>query len=228
MPTNSRSLTPIPRGFAALVFTDGQLIFQHLEDGVEYAKIVSGAAVNTAFQEAGIDSGWLEPGVVRWGVSHKGSWSVQFIHPERERTLLFERTTDGDLIPDHLTLRLPPLVMIGINATYHLWALREREVHARTPLYYAPFPNVYGNSHICFGSNTVAPVEQDGMRQALKLFCEAPFGQTSIQNKSVRHPQDVRQMLKEVADSGGAYPVEDLVPYHTETYLGDMLARLLA
>ena len=189
---------------------------------------MSGAAASTAFQAAGIDSGWLEPGVVRWGVSQKGSWSVQLIHPERERTLLFERTTDGDLIPDHLTLRLPPLVMIGINATYHLWALRETEVHARTPLYYAPFPNVYGNAHICFGSNTVAPVEQDGMRQALKLFCEAPFGQTSIQNKSERHPQDVRRMLKEVADSGSAYPVEDLIPYHTETYLGDMLARLLA
>ncbi len=182
-----------------------------------------------AFQEAGIDSGWLEPGIVRLGVSHKGSWSVQLIHPEKERTLFFESTTDGGPIPDHLTLHLPPLVMIGIKATYHLWALRDREAHARTPLYYAPFPNVYGNAHICFGSNAVAPVEGDGMRQAWRLFCEAPFGQTSIQNKSKRHPQDVRRMLKEVAASGSPYPVDDLVPYEQKrTTLDELLARLLA
>ena len=228
MPTSSRSLTPIPNATAALTFADGQLIFQHLEDGVEYAKIVSAAQAATAFQEAGIDSGWLEPGVVRWGVSHKGSWAVRLIHPDKERTLLFERTLSDDAIPDHLTLRLPPLVMIGIGSTYHLWALSEPEANARTLLYYAPFPNVYGNAHICFGSNAVASVEQDGMRQALKLFCEAPFGQTSIQNKSKRHPQDVRRMIKEISDSGEAYPTDDLVEYHTQTFLGDMLARLLA
>lgn len=221
-------MTPIPHATAALVFADGQLIFQHLEDGVEYAKIVSAAAAGTAFRETGIDSGWLEPGVVRWGVSHKGSWAVRLIHPDKEHTLLFERTLSDDPVPDYLTLRLPPLVMIGINSTYHLWALSEPEANARTLLYYAPFPNVYAGAHICFGSNSVASVEQDGMRQAWQLFCEAPFGQTSIQNKSKRHPQDVRRMLKEVAGSGEAYPCEDLVPYHTQAFLGDMLTRLLA
>ena len=91
------------------------------------------------------------------------------------------------------------------------------------------FPNVYGGEHICFGNNAVPNVEGDGMRQAFRLLCEAPFGQTSIQNKSKRHPQDVRRMLREVAASGSPYPVDDLVPYEQKrTTLDEMLARLLA
>ena len=228
MPTNSCSLTIIPNATAALVFADGHLIFQHIEDGIEYAKIVSASAAHAAFRRTTIDSGWFEPGIVRWGVSHKGAWAVQLISADREHTLLFEETLDHDHLPDHLTLRLPPMVLVGIGSTYHLWALREPEATAETLLYYAPFPNIYGNSHICFGSNTVAPVEQDGMRQAMRLFREAPFGATSVQDKSNRHPQDVRQMLREVAASRAPYPVDDLVPYHTRTTLGEMLARLLA
>ncbi len=229
MPINSRSLTRIPNATAALVFADGQLIFQHIEEGIEYAKTVTPAAAHAAFRHAGVDSGWLEPGIVRWGVSHKGAWAMQLIHPDSERTLLFERTLDDDPFPDQLTLHLPPLVLAGINSTYHLWALHEVEATAHTPLYYAPFPNVYGGEHICFGNNSVPNVEGDGMRQAWRLFCEAPFGQTSIQNKSKRHPQDVRRMLREVAASRSPYPVDDLVPYEQRrTTLGEMLARLLA
>jgi hypothetical protein len=228
MPSNSACLTPIPDAAAALVFAGGQLIFQYRERGVERAKIVSTGAARAAFEQVSLDTGWLPPGTMRWGVGPKGAWAVQLLPPQ-EMTLQFSRAADEDALPDALTLQTPPLALLGIGTVYHLWAVREAEAGPDAALCYAPFPNIYQEAHICFGANKVAPVEQDGMRQALKLFSEAPFGAASVVGKSQRHPEDVRLMLLEVARSDQPYPLDDLVPYRQQHYtLGERLDYLLA
>jgi hypothetical protein len=221
-------LTPLPDAEAALVFAGGQLVFQYRERGVERAKIVSASAARAAFERVSLDTGWLPPGTVRWGVGPPGAWAVQML-PPAETTLQFSRTADEDALPDALTLQLPPLVLVGIGAVYHLWAVQETEAGPDATLFYAPFPNIYQEAHICFGANKVAPVEQDGLRQALKLFREAPFGAASVAGKSLRYPDDVRLMLQAVAAGGQPYPLDDLVPYRQQRHtLGERLDYLLA
>jgi hypothetical protein len=149
--------------------------------------------------------------------------------PPAQATLQFTRAAETDDWPETLTLHLPPLVLVGIGSSYHLWALAEAEARAHSQLFYAPFPNIYQEAHICYGANQVAPVAQDGMRQALKLFSEAPFGAASIAGKSQRYPDDVRLLLQEVARSGAPYPLDDLVPYRQQHHtLGERLDYLLA
>lgn len=226
---NSACLTPIPNSTAALHFVGEQCLFQYLEDGLEHVKYVSPATVRAAWSEECIDSGWLEPDTLRCGVSGKGAWAVRLIRPAQKRTLQFSVGATEDSIPPQLTLRLPPLVLVGINCKYHLWAVREEIVTPGTQLYLAPFPNVYGDEHICFGSNPVPTVADGGMRRALELFFQSPFTTTSVSGKSRCFPEDVRHMLLEHARAAHdePYPVDDLVPHRFTPTLEHALESLL-
>lgn len=227
---NSACLTPVPNASAAIVFVQEQCLFQYVEDGIEHVKYVSPAAIHAAWSEEAIDSGWLEPDTLRCGVSAKGAWAVRLIRPVQSRTLQFSEATMEDSVSSHLTLRLPPLVLAGIAGKYHLWAVQEETVTGGTQLYYAPFPNVYGDEHICFGSNSVPAVSDGGMRRALDLFFESPFTTTSVSGKSRCYPEDVRLMLREhalKAVSDLPYPVDDLVPYRVMPTLDQALESLL-
>ncbi|MCP9496859.1 MAG: prokaryotic E2 ligase family D protein [Pyrinomonadaceae bacterium MAG19_C2-C3] len=223
-------MTPIPNANAAVVFVQEQYLFQYVEDGIEHVKYVSPAAIRAAWSEEAIDSGWLEPDTLRCGVSAKGAWAVRLIRPVQRRTLQFSKATMEDSIAPSLTLRLPPLVLAGINGKYHLWAVKEETVTGGTQLYYAPFPNVYGDEHICFGSNPVPAVSDGGMRRALDLFFESPFTTASVSGKSRRYPEDVRLMLRQHALEAAPdlpFPVDDLMPYRATPTLDQALEMLL-
>lgn len=187
--------------------------------------------IRAAWSEAGIDSGWMEPGTVRCGINRHGRWAVQFIKPMRPSLLLLgaNASDTGGAYPASVWLRLPPLVLIGIGGRYHLFAVKSEEFDPHVAIFRAPFPNVYGGEHICFGANPIPKMENEGMQRAMRLFFESPFTSMAIEGKSKRYPSDVRLHLIEHGKRGvdEFYPLDDLVVYEAYPTINLLLEAMI-
>lgn len=81
--------TELERKFApqidpTLTFKAGQYeVTMQDQNGTVYRKIVSPAAVREAFTNEVVDSGWMPPEAIRFGVCRFGEWFVGFIPPGR-------------------------------------------------------------------------------------------------------------------------------------------------
>lgn len=133
--------------------------------------------------------------------------AVQILHVDGQKQTAYQ-------IP------VPPLVFTGQNKTYRLYALaRPGWPEPETPLYRAPFPNVYNQltryerSGICHGSAEFPVAAPETIRPAAQLFFESRFNHDLAQGKSKKYPQSVLLLWQEIVDSKlDAYPVNDLVP----------------
>jgi hypothetical protein len=206
---------------AALYFTSGQLIFHHRASkgsekiGGEHFKCVSPQQVANAFATQTLDTGWLPPGVVRWGKNKKGQdWLVKLIPAAVHvltltRLKLADRKLAGDEDTRTIRVPLPPLVFGGSGNRYFVWALNGLEgslapdgsLDGNAPLYTAPLPNVYDNTSICFGQNNPPAASWDTIERVWRLFIsDAPYNADLSRNKSQTHPEDVRAQLLALAD----------------------------
>lgn len=217
----------IPDEQAALIFVQGQFLFRHTEPatGRTTIKFVAPASVATAFAQTEspfgirVDSGWLIPNILRWGIGVNGEWVAWYAAPA-VRELTFE--TDAQFVPaavsdnapaDRITVRVPVpgLVFLGYAAAYFVWAVT-RQPKADTPTFHAPLPNVDATGHICFGSNDVPPAASRTIAAAWELFLRAPFNSHQANGKSRRQPEDVRAQLFDLARrQRRRYPTGDLV-----------------
>jgi len=201
----------------ALLFTRGQYVLYSRVGNQLRTKGVSVEALRAAFVEEPVDSGWLPPGVVRWGSGPGGTFLVTFI-PPGQHTLHF--TTQNVGKTRNVTVALPGLIYAGVNGageeasgTYYVWAIQEAKFDPAARLYHAPFPNVStGDGRICFGSNTAPPVSWKTIEAAWQLFVDAPFNADMAAFKSRQHPQDVRRQLLSL-EGAERYPVSDLRPF---------------
>jgi hypothetical protein len=193
---------------AALYFLDdGHYLFRFRGDHSEVgSKFVSAADVKAAFSSAESDTGWIDPGIVRCGYGPEGHWFVQFVPMQRMEIIL-----DG-LGP--LTVPVPPLAMFGYGRSYAVCALKTKHFSPEAQVYAAPFPNVDNHTgKICWGHNSPPEAEHKNSLRVWKLFLDAPFSDHTIENKSRKHPNDIRLTLRELAEKGaGGYPLGDLEP----------------
>ena len=68
---------------------DGQYLYQyHSEDSSVRYKFLSAQSVRLAFSNEPVDSGWLPPGLQRWGYGSSGQWAVLFVPPGHHRLWL--------------------------------------------------------------------------------------------------------------------------------------------
>lgn len=195
---------------AALLFTQGQYLLYQRRGGTVVCKGVSAQTVRTAFVGEPVDSGWLPEGIVRWGSGGDGTFLVKYIPPGKHELRLSTSSTTLESI----TPPLPGLIFAGVNRTYYVWALRERSYAPDSSLFHAPFPNVYPDGHICFGSNQPPIADWETLDVAWHLFLTAPFNSDMAHGKSQAFAQDVRQRLVALSKSNARrYPVQDLTPY---------------
>jgi hypothetical protein len=194
-----------------LICMPGQYILNHInERGWERMRGVSPALLRKAFSAEAVDSGWLSPGVCRWGSRPEGDWMVKF-YPASAHTL--------DLGEQHrtATVVLPSIVFGGIGNVYYVWATKTRTFSPHDRIFVVPLPNVYHDGRICFGNNTPPTLswgEWDGIDTAWNLFVESPFNGDLAQQKSRAHPVDVREQLSAVDQrKRQRYPLSDLIPY---------------
>jgi len=106
---------------------------------------------------------------------------------------------------------LPGLIFCGLGTSYRVYALRDLRVEAATPLYHAPFPNVYPEGRICPGTVQFPPCDGDTIWLAFSLFLDSEFNQDLRQGKSLRHMDDVTALWADL-DGRPRYPRKDLVP----------------
>lgn len=134
------------------------------------------------------------------------------------------------IVGEEIPIPLPPLVFTGQDRTYRVYAVAENGWPAAdTPLYHAPFPNVYMNGAICPGSVKFPACGPDTIHMVLDLFLQSDFNRDLSGGKSVSFPDDVIVWWRRLLDCqlqkahAGIYPVSDLVEMGTT--LGDLMEQ---
>ncbi len=211
----------------ALYWLDGgHYLFRHHEEKRTITKFVTAADVAAAFSGQLEDSGWVTPGIVRFGQSVQGPWYVFFAPPGKATIYLEDQGALGG-VP--LPLVLPGLVLLGIGRTHYVWAVRTHVFNPADPAYYAPFPNVYDDGHVCWGRNAPPKVEREMAAHTWKLFLESPFTASLLGGKSNAYPADIRQQLQKLAMAKAkAYPVDDLRPVNQGLSIGRVVNDVIS
>jgi hypothetical protein len=203
---------PAPPAFpvlATLYFLDGHYLYKYTDGrGVAHAKFVTAPDLAAAFSGAEQDSGWLPAGVVRAGHGPRGPWFV-YSAPAQKVALQIE----GEAQP--LQVPIPRTVLLGVGQTYYLWALAAKVFGPDAAACKAPFPNVYSDGRICWGTNLPPAADPQKARQAWELFFATPFNRHLVDGKSLATPQDVLLELRTLASVGAHhYLAQDLVTTH--------------
>lgn len=204
-------------------FEGGQYVFvTRAKDGGRAYKFVSPAIVAAAFRDAPVDSGWTAPGLVRCGTSIKGEWAVKFI-PAQRHTLLVEMAEEKEAVP--MDIHLPSLVFAGIGKSYSVWAMSTPDLQPASLLFHTPLPNVFFNGGICWGDNKPQPATASNIHEGWQTFITSPFNGHVAIGKTIREHEDVRVLLKELADSKADFAISDLIA--TETTLEQRIAGMI-
>ncbi len=179
-------------------------------NGQQHAELRDPVLVRAAFSTAAIDSGYLPPNVLRLGISERCQWMAVYVPPAPYQLALRD---DGDERAQVIRVGLPGLVLAGHGNQYWLWAVKEHEVHANTPVFHVPLPNVGADGAMCFGNNPVPEVSGPTILQALHLFVDSPFNQHWAMGKSRAHAGDIRERLRAIAElDPPAFPEDELLP----------------
>lgn len=196
-----RSLNAIK---AELLFLDGAYVLHSREGNSSRYKYLSSATLRNAFSGVAIDSGWLDPSVIRWCSKPSGDWAVKFLAPA-----LYKLDCNELGI---LTVPLPAMVFAGRGTKYWVWALKTQKFNPDARLFNAPLPNVYQrNGDICWGSNRPPACNPQSINTAWNMFIASPFSNHLADGKSQCYDQDIRvQLLALHTKKAKKYPVSDL------------------
>lgn len=225
-------MSPAPRavgeaGFdMEILMKAGQAILHYADtNGVERYKFASMSSLKAAFSGQPTDSGWLLPGVVRWGETVGGPFVAYAIPPQVHKLLVeFDASVDDEAAEGEgaaskktkaqvveLHTPLPGLLLIGIATKWFLWAYQEEKLSPNSLLYYPPLPNIFDGGSICWGPNTPPSATPANILKAWNLFLSSPFNDHLAGKRSVSYPNDVRvQMAALAADDVKRFPAKDL------------------
>jgi PRTRC genetic system protein B len=182
--------------------------------------LVSPKAVASVLQQLPSAPSYLPPNIVASGETH-GQPLLVLYRPASVQTLVV-RSVSGVAT---YTIPLPPLVWFGCGTEYRIAALDTTAwPNAKTPLMVAPFPNVYRNSSICWGSSDQQPqASAETIGAALDLFLTG--SEFSGHVTGARSKQFASNILLQWAQLHAAqaetYPLDDLVPL--EATLGEWI-----
>lgn len=204
----AQDATPLLQNLqGSLHFASGQLFWQSYEESPTI-KPVSIEAARQAFSNQPIDSGWIPPGVLRWGHGNKGQWMVEWIAPATY-TITLEMAGERKTI----SVPMPSLIWFGQGKHFYIWAAKQKTFRPDAPLFHAPLPNVGDSGVICFGNQNPHRVEKGGFDAAWNLFWEMAFNKDHANGKSRAHEKDVtRQLLAVAKAKAKTYPLNDLLP----------------
>ena len=192
------------------------------KDGAQIvSKFLRPVDVVAAFTQQEDDTGWIQPNIVRMGNSTRGFWFI-YRRGAEIVPILFDGDRQRYLIP------LPSTVLVRAGNAYYIFATRdEKPLSDGTPLFRAPFPNVYDNGGICWGANhPPRNANPDSGEKAWGMFFGSPFN-THLDGGHIKAKENLLDFLKAL---GGRrkFPVEKLVEnnYNLRT-MKDMLKTIL-
>jgi hypothetical protein len=195
-----------------------ELLFQWRAGENVQCKLISAQDARRAFANIDDDSGWLPEGVVRTGRNSRGSWVVYVAPPGHTRI-----TTDQG---EALYIPIPMSLFLGWGRRYYLYALQGKKFDPNATVYRAPFPNVYDNGRICWGSHKVGEVTPANIGKSWKLFFGTTFNNHIASGKTVSHEDNALNLLRELsAEEKKIFPTGELVrqAYSVESCLNMLL-----
>lgn len=209
---------------AALYFVrDGQFLFRWREEtGQLSSKFLLADDVQAAFANAERDSGWIDPGVVRFGGSASGDWFL-YLAPSGKTPITLQ--LNEKIL--QIVVQLPPILMLGSGDGYRAYAYPHKGAfNPEKELYAAPLPNVNCRTGgICWGLNLPPRAHHSVASKAWKLFIESPFSGHLADGSSREFRDDVRaRLLKLDKEQPKVYPKEDLIEVHMDA--NDLIRRL--
>jgi len=182
------------------------------------SKLISAQDARRAFANIDDDTGWLPEGVVRTGRNSRGSWVVYVAPPGRIRI-----TTDQG---EALHIPIPMSLFLGWGRRYYLYALACKKFDPSATVYRAPFPNVYENGRVCWGSHKVPEVTPTNIRKTWRLFFGTTFNNHIASGKTVTYEDNALDLLRELsAGETKTFPADELVrqAYSVESCLNMQL-----
>lgn len=190
-------------------------------DGTWVSYPISPDALAQALGRLPVSTGLLPEGIIGNGLHQGDPFYVMLARPRRV-TLLLE---DGGKMLSR-PIQIPPLIWAGWRTEYRIWALAlkpEASIAPHHQLYHAPFPNLYTNGGICWGSSarraTASPAT---MPQMLKLFLEeSRFNSHLANGRSRKQPSNILRAYDKLSPEK-PYPLDDLMP--SSTYLRSVLS----
>jgi hypothetical protein len=116
------------------------------------------------------------------------------------------------------SFRAPPLIFVGKERNYSLFAVKEWPRNLRTNIYNAPFPNVLSNGRICRGTVDFPVCSRETIHQAFNAFLESAFTQSYIDFKSHKFTASIFDAYQAYKDHE-EWPLDDLIRYRTMKHL---------
>lgn len=198
-----------PDVLGILILREGQYEFISREDaGKETRKFLSEGQVAMAFaKESVVDSDWLPGNILRTGHSMQDSFTIGWFGRRRHTCGIMQESVKIE----PLTIPLPSIVFAGRGRTYYIWAAKGSRFDPAGAPFHAPFPNVYPNGSICWGSNKPPECTPQTIEAAFRMFLSSPFSNHLLTGKSRSEEKDVRMVLRSLANHR-LYPGKDLVP----------------
>ena len=209
---------------AELLFLDGYYIFHRQDKDLPAAdiyKCVSPTALRTAFSFEPIDTGWMQPGIVRYGTGSMGTYLVKFIPPLMHLLNCDEIGT--------LKILLPAMLFMGMEKKYWVWAIKGKTFDPKAVAFHTPLPNVYNSGQVCWGVNEPPDASPQGIEPAWNLFIFSLFTNHLATGKSKSHLSDVRQQLLKLHQRGkrSTYSNSDLMPIGNKKSVDTLVQEIL-
>lgn len=181
-----------------------ELMFTWQQDDRIQSKLITNEAAFLAFKEGHQqDTGWLPAGVLRAGSNARGEWVVY-----TARAQLIDILTDKG---EKLRVPIPATLFMGWGSRYYLWALPNKKFDKKLAVYKAPFPNIYDNGRICWGSHKVPKVSVINIERVWQMFFGTAFNEHIAAKKCRSHPDNVLDLLRRLSREGAAtFPFKEL------------------
>lgn len=194
-----------PESVASISFLKSrELMFTWRQDDRVQSKLITHEAAFLAFKEGHQqDTGWLPAGVLRAGSNARGEWVVY-----AARAQMIDILTDKD---EKLQVPIPATLFLGWGPRYYLWALPNRRFDRKLPVYKAPFPNIYDNGRICWGSHKVPKASVNNIERIWHTFFGTAFNEHIAAKKSRSCPDNVLDLLRRLSREGAVtFPFREL------------------
>lgn len=209
---------------AELLFLDGYYIFHSRDKNLpvtDIYKCVSPAALRTAFSHESIDTGWMQPGIVRYGTGSMGTYLIKFI-PSATHLLNCDEVGT-------LKISLPAMIFMGIETKYWVWTIKSKTLDPKAFAFHTPLPNIYNSGQVCWGVNEPPDTSPQTIDIAWNLFISSLFTSHLAIGKSKSHSDDVRQQLLKLHQQGKrfTYPASDLMPIGNKKSVDAVVQEIL-
>jgi PRTRC genetic system protein B len=182
-----------------------ELMLMYRKDEAVHSKLVSIKDARIAFdQHGGDDIGWLPAGVLRTGRNVRGDWAIYVAPPQ-----VIEVCTDQD---EKLLVPIPMSLFLGWERRYYIWSLQGKVFQPNQEVFKAPFPNVYDNGRVCWGSHKPRKVTPDNIKTTWSLFFGTVFNNHIAGSKTKSCPHNALDLLRKLAaQKKKTFPATELI-----------------